>query len=119
MKRVFTIAILMAGLCSTASAQFSETQLNSESCLYYLKNKSLNSDYPLTNVKFINVSGGTRIISWINFDGKAITYSKLNNGSAFTVETYATHPWMISDTNGDCIEVQIAGQKNQIIPVTK
>jgi hypothetical protein len=42
---------------------------------------------------------------WIGFDGMPVEYANLNPGETFSVNTYVTHPWMITDGPGNCIEM--------------
>jgi hypothetical protein len=65
---------------------------------------SENSDTP-TRMTFINESGETRYVVWMNFDGGQQEYAALEDGEEFTVDTYLTHPWIIQNNHGDCVEV--------------
>ena len=69
--------------------------------------KSLNSKTPLT-VTFVNKSGEFRGVKWVDFKGKWVSYAKLTPGQSYTVKTYATHPWVFTDSNGDCVEMWVA-----------
>jgi von Hippel-Lindau disease tumor suppressor protein len=68
--------------------------------------KSLNSNTPVT-VTFLNKSGEFRGVKWVDFKGKWVSYAKLNPGQSYTVNTYATHPWVFTDGNGHCVEMWV------------
>ena len=58
-----------------------------------------------TTVTFINRTSGSRAILWIDFKGQPIDYAMLDQGQSWTVKTYLTHPWMITDGPGNCLEM--------------
>jgi hypothetical protein len=66
--------------------------------------RSRNSDVPVT-VTFQNQSDGYRGIVWIDFNGRPVEHANLNPGESFTINTYATHPWMFTDGPGNCLEM--------------
>lgn len=66
--------------------------------------RSLRSDVPVS-VVFRNLADGYRSVMWIGFDGMPVQYANLNPGETFSVNTYVTHPWMITDGPGNCIEM--------------
>lgn len=42
---------------------------------------------------------------WIDFKGNPKEYAALNAGEEYTLNTYVTHPWMITDGPGNCLEM--------------
>lgn len=74
------------------------------SCADRTKLKSLHSKEP-TKITFVNKSGMYRGINWMNFKGGFQDFGGLNPGESKTVDTFRTHPWMISTGPGDCIEI--------------
>lgn len=65
---------------------------------------SRNSDTPVS-MTFANRSEGYRSILWIDFNGQPKEYANLNPGESFSINTYLTHPWMITDGPGNCLEM--------------
>ena len=65
---------------------------------------SQNSNTPQT-ATFTNYSGGYRVVMWLDFQGNPVDYASLNDGESFSVNSYLTHPWMITDGPGNCLEV--------------
>jgi len=66
--------------------------------------KSQGSD-ATAKITFINRSGMYRSILWLDFSGQPKDYAGLNSGEEVTLDTFLTHPWMVADGPGDCIEI--------------
>ena len=69
--------------------------------------KSQNSNTPV-KVTFVNKSGEFRGVMWADFKGKLVPYANLEPGQKYTVNTFATHPWVFTDGPGNCIEMWVA-----------
>jgi von Hippel-Lindau disease tumor suppressor protein len=69
--------------------------------------KSQNSNTPV-KVTFVNKSGEFRAVMWADFKGKLVPYANLEPGQKYTVNTFATHPWVFTDGPGNCIEMWVA-----------
>ncbi len=65
-------------------------------------------------VTFTNRSGGFRGIVWIDYEGRFLDLGSLNPGESITIDTYLTHPFMMTDGPGNCVEVMapVPGQAN-------
>ncbi|MGZ8400657.1 MAG: VHL beta domain-containing protein [Methyloceanibacter sp.] len=74
------------------------------SCKQRSKLRSQNSNTP-TSITFINKSGQYRGILGLDFDGQPKDYANLNSGERVTLSTFMTHPWMITDGPGNCIQI--------------
>lgn len=74
------------------------------SCRQLFKIRSLNSSTK-TQVTFINNSGMHRGIMWLDFTGHPKDYAGLNHGQRVMLNTFLTHPWMITTGPGDCLEI--------------
>ena len=72
------------------------------SCKDRSKLRSQNSKTP-TKLTFINRSGAMRGILWLDFDGLPKDYANLNDREQVTLDTFMTHPWMITDGPGNCL----------------
>jgi hypothetical protein len=66
--------------------------------------RSANSNTP-AKITFVNTSGMYRSIQWIGFNGEIKDYGGLNAGDQIILDTYVTHPWMISTGPGDCLQI--------------
>ena len=71
------------------------------------ESRSLRSEHSRepTKITFINRSGMYRGLNWIDFQGQSKSYGGLNSGEKKTLNTFRTHPWMITTGPGDCIQI--------------
>ena len=56
-------------------------------------------------IGFAHFSGPQRDVYWIDYQGRAHNYITIKAGQATQVDTFLTHPWMITDAKGNCIEI--------------
>ena len=75
-----------------------------DSCRQLFKIRSANSVTP-TTITFVNASNAQRGILWLGFDGQPKDYGNLAPGESKSINTFLTHPWMITTGPGDCIEI--------------
>ena len=68
--------------------------------------RSKNSD-TAAKITFKNNSGAYRSILWLDFKGQPKNYANLNSGEEITLETYLTHPWMVTDGPGNCVAIAL------------
>jgi von Hippel-Lindau disease tumor suppressor protein len=87
------------------------------SCKDLFKVKSQGSDTP-AKITFINKSGMYRSILWLDFSGRPKDYAGLNSGDEVTLDTYLTHPWMVADGPGDCIEIFMPHAGTRVVTLT-
>jgi VHL beta domain len=87
------------------------------SCKDLFKVKSQGSDAP-AKITFINRSGMYRSILWLDFSGQPKDYAGLNNGEEVTLDTFLTHPWMVADGPGDCIEMVMPHPGTRVVTLT-
>lgn len=58
-----------------------------------------------TTVTFYNASRIVIRIYWIDYDGVRRHYSTLRPGRSYIANTYASHPWIVTDAWDDCQQV--------------
>lgn len=68
------------------------------------KLKSERSD-KAAKIRFINESGATLVIQWIDFKGALKEYGVLQPGAEMTQDTFLTHPWIAAYQEGSCRQV--------------
>jgi hypothetical protein len=66
--------------------------------------RSQNSNTPV-KITFINRAGAVRGIVWLDFNGQPKDYATLNDREQITLDSFMTHPWMITDGPGDCLRI--------------
>jgi hypothetical protein len=115
--RVLSGSLLVAGAVSSpwslgplGSAEVfaqgvpSSARAGQRSCSERTSLRSEHSKEP-TRITFVNKSGMYRGIMWIDTQGQFKNYGGLNSGEKKTIDTFRTHPWMITDGPGDCIQI--------------
>lgn len=79
--------------------------------------RSQHSNNP-TNIVFVNQSNGYRVVYWLDFNGTPVQYGALQRGEQLAISSYMTHPWMITDGPGNCVEVVFLLDGLQVYPLT-
>lgn len=79
--------------------------------------RSLHSNNP-TDIVFVNHSGAYRVVYWLDFNGSPVQYGALNPGEQMGISSYMTHPWMITDGPGNCVEVIFLLDGLRVYPLT-
>lgn len=51
------------------------------------------------SLNFINRSGETLKVYWLDFSGRRVLYKTLKPQQGYTQLTYLTHPWLITDAS--------------------
>ncbi len=113
-KSLRLFALLIAAL--TLGVAVSTGDAAAASCSRGAKSKNSNTPVKMT---FVNKSGEYRGVMWADFNGKLVSYANLNPGQSYTVNTFATHPWIFTDGPGNCVEMFIAraGTKSYTLKV--
>ena len=60
-----------------------------------------------TKITFVNNSGAYRGILWIDFKGQPKDYANLQAGQQITLDTFQSHPWMVTDGPGNCLQMAL------------
>ena len=77
-------------------------------CTDATKIRSERSDEP-AKIRFVNESGTTLIIQWIDFKGALKEYGELQPGAEMTQDTFITHPWIAAYQEGSCRQMFLPG----------
>ena len=99
-----SLFVVSMGIDAFAQAVPSSARPGHRACAERTKLKSQHSKEP-TKITFVNKSGSYRGIVWMNFKGGFQDFGGLNSGESKTIDTFRTHPWMITTGPGDCIEI--------------
>lgn len=69
-----------------------------------------------TTITFVNNSSEPVNIHWINYSGERVLYTTLAPSTSYTQGTYLTHPWVVTDALGTCIQAHMPrGQDSSAI----
>jgi von Hippel-Lindau disease tumor supressor len=66
--------------------------------------RSTNGDIS-TSVMFVNRRPSKVKIYWLDYNGQRKFYKSLNAGEGYPQQTYLTHPWLITDIEGNSLAV--------------
>ena len=53
------------------------------------------------------LADGYRALFWMDYDGAPVFMDHLEPGQSATYNTYLTHPWMVTDGPGNCLEAML------------
>jgi hypothetical protein len=70
-------------------------------------------------LRFENIKPEPVHLFWIYYSGSPVLYKTIKPGEAYQINTYMTHPWVVTDLNGNRIgdiEAELPGQ-NEVIPL--
>lgn len=90
------------------SANWSGAVTPEQSCGAEGQFASQNSNTPRLYT-FFNKSNETRRYQWLDYAGNRVQFVELAPNAATTVNSYATHPFVVTDTNNVCKGVYVIG----------
>ncbi|MEM8860776.1 MAG: hypothetical protein AAGD96_20830 [Chloroflexota bacterium] len=70
-----------------------------------------------SNIKFLNHTQHTRKLYWIDFDGYLVLYAILKPSDQFSVKTFLTHPWLITDEHDQPLDIHYPKPTEKIIKI--
>ena len=70
-----------------------------------------------TEITFINDTGGTVRLYWINSEGERQLYAQLPTGQRVRQLTFVTHPWVVVDSEGRCLGVYRAARAPHTVQI--
>jgi hypothetical protein len=54
---------------------------------------------------------------WVDYNGNAVFYANIPSGGIWQISTFGTHPWLITNTNGDLISSVILNTSNMSVTI--
>ena len=91
------------------------------------KNESIASGLKSTagevvaKLKFENTKSSPVLLFWIDYGGAPVFYKNIEPGETYEQSTFMTHPWVVTDLNGNRIgdiEAELPG-KTEVIPINQ
>jgi len=67
---------------------------------------SLNGNQP-QQITLSNMTDAYRGVVWIDYNGNFVDMGGLNAGESITIDSYVTHPFMLTDGPGNCLELMV------------
>jgi hypothetical protein len=122
-------------LCSTSSAFSSEqkekcipgldpecilpAEVTADLCKDEREYKSISGDLSVS-VQFRNNTGNFVNMYWLDYQGQRRFFNRLQPGSGMAYQTFVTHPWVVTDSDDQCLLLYLpTTNANQIITITK
>lgn len=87
-------------------------------CAHEATLRSLNSASRST-VEFFNGSRQNVQLYWLDFQGKRKHYRDIAPATAHVQQTYATHPWIVTDSAGNCLLTTIPEQRRYVVVINE
>ena len=107
MKSIYMIVFLFHILTSlTLAEEITGSEYGNRSCSDETVLKSLPSD-KLVPVEFVNQGNEPVTIYWLNSDGHRVWYYNLAAQSSYTQNAYVANPWVITDSNNNCLGIYV------------
>ena len=84
------------------------------SCTESTAHQSLDDGRPVT-ATFVNRTYGDLDLFWLGYDGEEVSIGSLSARSQWSIDTYATHPFVARDADGNCVALHIAADIDESI----
>lgn len=81
-----------------------------------LRSKQGNEDEK-TQIIFRNERAEAIRVYWINYSGHRELYGSIDPGETHTQPTFATHPWVVTDDQDNCLNVYFADKGNNTVTI--
>ncbi|EFL89934.1 hypothetical protein [Ahrensia sp. R2A130] len=105
-------------LARSNSGGGSNTTVSDASCQQLRGSRSPGTQQK-TTVTFTNSSNQTRLIDWVDFNGKPVRYQTLQPGQSYQQSTYVSHVWRVTDNAGNCIQMSAARNSNDSVNIRR
>jgi von Hippel-Lindau disease tumor supressor len=70
-----------------------------------------------TSINFLNKGQQPIRVYWLNYKGKRVLYKELNSGENIEIQTFLTHPWLITDGNDNAKDIFFPDSKPRTIEI--
>jgi hypothetical protein len=103
MKTLSSLGILFA-LCTLVSPSGNGPQAAGARCAQEDFVRSAEGAVS-SSITFVNATGGRLRTYWIDYDGRRKFYAEILPGGRHFQQTFLTHPWVITNSQEDCLGV--------------
>jgi von Hippel-Lindau disease tumor supressor len=70
-----------------------------------------------TSINFLNKGQQPIRVYWLNYKGKRVLYKELNSGENIEIQTFLTHPWLITDSNDNAKDIFFPDSQSRAIEI--
>lgn len=95
-------------IIGSARTRANNAPINDNSCQQMRGTRSPGTDQAKTTVIFKNQTNQTRLVNWIDYQGKSVRYKNLQPGQSYKQRTFVSHVWRVTDDSGNCIQMSAA-----------
>ena len=92
------------------------TTVSATSCSIEGSLKSVSGSTPST-IEFLNKKASPFKIFWLNYSGARQYYTDVTPNQSVTEPTFDTHPWVVTDLGGNCLDIFMAGKSANLVTV--
>jgi len=112
-RNVFAVLIVAATVYCvfTAGPTYAGSTCPSEATLHSI------SGTQKTQIQFTNTRSDVINIFWLNYNGQRVFYQSLSPGQSQGFDTYATHPWVVTDATGNCLGIWYSDRGSTAVTV--
>jgi von Hippel-Lindau disease tumor supressor len=104
MRALWTAIAPIAAILMTSSAVYAAPT----KCLAEAKLRSV-AGTTTTTIAFRNTKQNVLKLYWLNYKGRREFWADIAPEGNLPISTYVAHPWVITDEQGNCISVYVAG----------
>lgn len=109
-----TIAIVLAFAMSLVG---SAAMAQDIACSDEARTKSVQAGAEIT-LTFINTGETPIELNWLNYEGEREYFTRLYPGWKHAQRTYATHPWLLADDDGNCLRILVAPEVSTTMEIS-
>jgi len=93
-------------------------EAQAEDCSREPSLKSTGGGDPVS-LEFRNATTSIRKVYWIDFVGNRQLHNTLAPGGVFTIDSYATHSWLVADASDQCMAVYSPAVGREVVAIRK
>ncbi len=85
------------------------TTASATSCSMESTLKSVSGSTP-SKMEFLNKKASLVKLFWLNYSGSLQYYTDVASNQNVPLQTFDTHPWVVTDASGNCLDIFVAGK---------
>jgi TIR domain/VHL beta domain len=109
-RYVVALGVLCAAAIASAFLLWGSSSVNPVDCKEEPILRSLEGKIS-TSIAFVNKEDHAIQVYWLDYNGKRVLFGTLGRGQALTQDTFVTHPWIVTNANGECKAIYMPTSK--------
>jgi von Hippel-Lindau disease tumor supressor len=78
---------------------------------------TIGGDTVSTSIKFVNKSQQVIKVYWLDYKGRRVLYGTPKPGEALPIQTFLTHPWVITDGDDNAQSIYFPDGQPRVIEI--